>query len=132
MPRKRAGRISGAVTKAVKASSHRERRRERANAALVPVMTVNKATTSATFTLLRRALMTSGSPNASSYQRKLKPANGSAVVGAALNEKRSINATGANRKRSIATTRIHQIAVEPPFRTVTALSSHWLAAAPRG
>src|SRR5215207_3405710 len=132
MPRKRAGRISGAVTKAVKASSHRERRRERANAALVPVMTVNKATTSATFTLLRRALMTSGSPNASSYQRKLKPANGSAVVGAALNEKRSINATGANRKSSVAPTITHQIAVDPAFREFIAPPAHWPAAAPRG
>src|SRR5215210_4272312 len=117
--------MSGAVTKAVKASSQRERWRERANAALVPVRQVKSATMRATRTLFRSAAITSGSPNAWRYQRRLNPANGSAVVEAALKEKRSITTTGAKRKTTMMATMTHQMAVEwslARFRDVAANS----------
>src|SRR5829696_10388702 len=104
--------MSGAVTKAVKASSQRERWRERAKAALVPARHVKSATMRATRTLFRRAAITSGSPNAWRYQRRLNPANGRAVVEAALKEKRSITTTGAKRKTTMEETITHQMTAE--------------------
>src|SRR5215207_555359 len=117
--------MSGAVTKAVKASSQRERWRERAKAALVPATQVKSATIRATLTLFRRAAITSGSPNAWRYQRRLNPANGRAVVEAALKEKRSITTTGAKRKTMMTATMTHQMALERSmawFRGVAANS----------